>query len=108
VFDNSTDQKIAQHDDGTSSIFIYTWPYKSEFKVKLTVIESDNDRCSAENVYFDEDCFEPCPATGGGAAPSYKEETWQPPCNVQIKKAYIIEKKVNVEHIVTLKDVWTE
>jgi len=45
--------------------------------------------CFTEKVYFDEACFEPCPPTGGGggAVPTYKDET-EPSCNIKIKKVY--------------------
>ena len=110
VFDNLTDERLGGNADGTASTFIYAWPYKSEFRIKLTVIERDGDRCSIEKVYYDEDCFEPCPAVGGGGAvPTYKEGRVQPPCDVRVKKVYIVDEKTdNIEHIVVVKDVWIE
>ena len=110
VFDNFTNKKIAQHDDGTSSIFIYTWPYKSEFRVKLTVSELDVDTCSVEEVFFDEACFEPCPPTGGGGAvPSYKDKRREPPCNIRVFRTYFEEvKEVKMEQIITIKQIKLE
>ena len=65
--------------------------------------------CFIEKVFFDEDCFEPCPPTGGGggAVPTYKEDRPEPPCDVRIKKVYIVDERTdNIEHIVVVKDVW--
>jgi len=109
VFDNLTGEKLAQL-DGTNINFIYAWPYKSEFRVKLTVIEPDGDSCSIEYVYFDEDCFEPCAPTGGGGAPPYKTETDpEPPCNVRIIRTYFEEiDKKQLEQIITIKRVKIE
>lgn len=111
VFDNFTNKKIAQHDDGTSSIFIYTWPYKSEFRVKLTVSEFDVDTCSTEELYFDEDCFEPCPPTGfggGGAVPTYREShEAEPECDIRIKKVYLsdLDEWKEPIQVITIRDV---
>jgi len=58
----------------------------------MTLIEADGDTCFAEKVYFDEDCFEPCPPTGGGGggAPPYRQEGAESvPCpEVKIKRVY--------------------
>jgi len=111
VFDNLTDEKLASNYDGTASTFIYAWPYKSEFRIKLIVRDPDGNQCSVEKVYFDEDCFEPCPATGGGGgAPPYKQNyDKDPPCDVIIKKVYIVDEKTdNIENIVVVQEVWLE
>ena len=109
MFDNSTNEKLAES-DGTAVMFIYSWPYKSEFRIKLTVIQPDGNSCSIEKVFYDEDCFEPCEPTGGGGAPPYKgDPDYEPPCDVRIRKVYIVDEKTdNIEHIVVVKDVWIE
>jgi hypothetical protein len=110
VFDNLTDEQLSGL-DSTQAYFIYSWPYKSEFRVKLTVIESDGDTCSIEKLFFDEDCFEPCPPTGGGGgAPPYKQEGYtEAPCDIVIKKVYIVDEKTDdIEYIVVVKDVWID
>ena len=110
VFDNLTGEKLAEF-DSTSDIFIYAWPYKSEFIVRLTVIESDGDTCSIEHVYFDEDCFEPnCPATGGGGggAPPYQQNPDQDDqCDIIIKKVYLsdLDEWKEPIQVITIKDV---
>ena len=91
MFDNLTDEMITEYEDSTSSIFIYAWPYQSEFRIKLTVTESNGHRCFVEKVYFDEDCFEPCPPIGGGAVPIYKDEIPEPPCDVRVIKVYFTD-----------------
>ena len=50
------------------------------------------------------------PTGGGGGAPPYKAETDpEPPCDVRVKKVYIVDEKTdNIEHIVVVKDVWIE
>ena len=112
MFDNLTDEKIGEHDDGTASIFIYAWPYKSEFRVKLTVIEPDGDRCFIEKVYFDEDCFTPCPPTGGGGggAPPYKQNGRdEAPCSIRVIRTYFEEiDKEYMEQIITIKQIKLE
>lgn len=111
MFDNFTDEKIGEHDDGTASIFIYAWPYKSEFKIKLTVIEPGGDRCSVEEVYFDEACFEPCPPvpTGGGGAPPYQQNPYEEEdrCEIIIKKVYLSDLDEFKEpiQVITIKEV---
>jgi hypothetical protein len=112
VFDNLTDEKIGEHDDGTASIFIYAWPYKSEFRIKLTVIEPDGDRCSIEKVYFDEECFEPCaPTGGGGGAPPYKQDPDPSPrCSIRIKRVFLsdIDEWREPIQMITIKNVKLE
>ena len=108
MFDNLTDEMITEYDDGTASVFIYAWPYKSEFRIKLTVIESGGDRCSIEKVYFDEDCFEPCPPPVG-AAPIYKyDDDLYPPCNVKVVRAYFKETDKKKPEQITVKKVEIE
>lgn len=110
MFDNLTDEKLAEL-DSTSLVFTYAWPYKSEFKVRLTVTDIPcGATCSIEKIYFDEDCFEPCPPTGGGGAPPYKAETeHEPPCDVRIIRVYFedIDAKSS-EQIITIKHVKIE
>jgi hypothetical protein len=109
VFDNLTDEKLAEL-DSTSDNFLYAWPYKSEFRIKMSITETCGRTCSIEKVYFDEDCFEPCEPTGGGGAPPYKQEGYvEAPCDVIIKKVYIVDERTHdIEHIVVVKDVWVE
>jgi hypothetical protein len=109
VFDNFTNEKLSEL-DSTSRIFIYSWPYKSEFRIRLTVTDSPcSATCFIEKVFYDEDCFEPCPPTGGGGgAPPYKQEGYkEAPCSVKIKRVYIVDEKThNVDYIISVKDVW--
>jgi len=111
VFDNGTGEKLAQLDSTSDIQFLYAWPYKAEFRIRLTINESCGDSCFIDKVFFDEDCFEPCPPTGGGGgAPPYKQEGYtEAPCSIVIKKVYIVDEKTdNIEHIVVVKDVWIE
>jgi hypothetical protein len=108
VYDNLTDIQLAELDDGTTSTFIYAWPYKSEFRIKLTVVEADGDRCSVEKVYYDEDCFEPCAPTGGGGAPPYRQDQGEDePCTVIIKKVYLSDLDDSKEptQVITIGEV---
>jgi hypothetical protein len=109
VFDNLTDEKLSGL-DSTQSYFIYAWGYKSEFRVKLTVIEVDGDTCFIEKVFFDEDCFEPCPPTGGGGgAPPYQQNAYEEEdkCEIIIKKVYLSDLDEFKEpiQVITIKEV---
>jgi len=101
--------KLAEHDDGTASIFIYAWPYKTEYRVKLIVIEPSGDRCSIEKIYFDEECFEPCPPRGGGGAPPYEQnpDDNEPECEIRIKKVYLsdIDEWKEPIQVINIKDI---
>ena len=111
MFDNLTDEVLACSCDTTSSSFIYAWPYKAEYRIKLTVIEPNSNSCSIEKIYFDEDCFEPCAPTGGGGAPPYRNDPDpSPPCSIRVKKVYLsdIDNWQEPIQMVTVKDVKIE
>jgi hypothetical protein len=106
-----TNEKLAQL-DSTTILFIYAWPYKSEFRIKLTVVDPANNRCSIEKVYFDEECFEPCaPTGGGGGAPPYKQDPDPSPrCSIRIKRVFLsdIDEWREPIQMITIKNVKLE
>ena len=108
VFNNSTGESLACSCDSTSDQFIYSWPYKAEYRIKLTVITPGANICSTEKVFYDEDCFAPCPPTGGGGgAPPYKQDPDpSPPCDIRIKRVYFEEiNEISLDQFITIKDI---
>ena len=80
--------------------------------IVLTVITPGADVCSIEKIFYDEDCFEPCPPTGGGGgAPPYRADPDpSPPCSIRIKKVFLsdIDEWREPIQMITIKNVKLE
>ncbi len=77
----------------------------------MSIVESCGRSCFIEKIYFDEDCFEPCPPTGGGGggAPPYHQNEYDDgdECDIRIKKVYLsdIDDWKEPIQVITIKDV---
>ena len=89
MYDIQSGSKVAELDSTGVYEFYYAWPYPSEFRVGLTVIEPDGDYCITSKDYLDEDCFER--RVVGGGAPALDQNVQRQEeqrCEVIINRVY--------------------